>query len=78
VADDTGEANEWSSWIEAVQRAVLTKRDWKALLQHVCHVDVLKCQGCGGRMRSIAVIDRIPRHIGEDAQETRFARTWGA
>ena len=42
--------------------------------------DALACTGCGGRMRFIAVIkdraviERILKHIGEEADEPRFAR----
>ena len=45
------------------------------MLQRVWDVDALKCEGCGGRMRFIAVIqDRaviegILRHLGEEAEE---------
>ncbi|MFO0629592.1 MAG: hypothetical protein U0325_28710, partial [Polyangiales bacterium] len=59
----------------AVQRAGLTKWDGATLLQRVWGVDALKCDGCGKRMRFIAVIkdraviERILNHIGEDVQE---------
>ena len=70
----------WSAGIAAVQQAGLTRWDWATLLKHVWDVDALKCEGCGGRMKFIAVIKerevitRILRHIGEDAEEPRFAR----
>ena len=75
-----GAASAWSAGIAAVQGAALTKWDWATLLQRVWDVDALNCEGCGGRMKFIAVIkdraviERILRHIGEDAQEPRFAR----
>ena len=74
------EASAGSAGIAAVLRAALTKWDWATLLQRVWGVDALKCEGCGGRMRFIAVIkdravvERILKHIGEDTAEPRFAR----
>ena len=74
------EARAWSAGIAAVREVGLAKWDWATLLQRVWDVDALKCEGCGGRMRFIAVIkdraviERILRHIGEDADEPRFAR----
>ncbi len=67
--------------LERAARAELTKWDW-ATLRFRCDwgVEALKCEVCGGRMKFIAVIkdraviERILRHIGEDAQEPRFAR----
>jgi hypothetical protein len=66
--------------ISAVHRAGLTTWDWATLLKRVWGFDALACTGCGGRMRFIAVIkdraviERILKHIGEDAEEPRFAR----
>jgi hypothetical protein len=66
--------------IAAVQRAELTRLDWATLLQRVWGVDALDCGRCGGRMRFIAVIkdraviEHILKHIGEDAEEPKFAR----
>jgi hypothetical protein len=63
-----------------VQQIALTKWDWATLLKRVWGFDALTCTGCGGRMRFIAVIrdraviERILQHIGEDAEEPRFAR----
>ena len=74
------EASAWSAGVAAVQRAALTTWDWATLLQRVWGVDALKCEGCGGRMKFIAVIkdraviERILKHLGEEAEETRFAR----
>ncbi len=66
--------------MDVVPSPVPRSWDWATLLQRVWDVDALKCEGCGGRMKFIAVIkdraviERILRHIGEDAQEPRFAR----
>jgi hypothetical protein len=63
-----------------VQRAGLTTWAWATLLQRVWGVDALKCEGCGGRMKFIAVIkdraviERILKHVGEETEEPRFAR----
>ncbi len=69
-----------SASVAAVQQIALTKWDWATLLKRVWGFDALTCPGCGGRMRFIAVIkdraviERILNHIGEDAEEPRFAR----
>ena len=66
--------------ISAVHRAGLTTWDWATLLKRVWGSDALACAGCGGRMQFIAVIkdraviERILKHIGEDAEEPKFAR----
>ena len=71
---------EASRFVSAVQQIALTKWDWATLLKRVWGFDALACTGCGGRMRFIAVIkdraviERILKHIGEDAEEPRFAR----
>jgi hypothetical protein len=67
-----------SADVAAVQQAWLTTWDSATLLlQRVWGIDALQR---GGRMRFIAVIkdraviERILAHIGEDAEEPRFAR----
>jgi len=83
VVEERGDAavSARSAGLMAVQLAELTKWDWATLLKRVWDVDALKCEGCGGRMRFIAVIkdraviERILKHIGEDAEEPRFARS---
>ena len=63
-----------------MQQAGLTKWDQATLLRRVWGIDTLPCAGCGGRMQFIAVIkdraviERILKHIGEDAEEPKFAR----
>jgi hypothetical protein len=58
----------------------LSLREGTAMLKRVWGFDALTCTGCGGRMRFIAVIkdraviERILKHIGEDAEEPKFAR----
>jgi hypothetical protein len=80
VAGSEVEPNAWSSGIAAVQQVGLAKWDWATLLKRVWGFDALACTGCGGRMRFIAVIkdraviERILQHIGEGAEEPRFAR----
>jgi len=75
-----GQASAWFEGIAAVRRVGLTTWDWATLLQRVWGVDALKCDGCGGRMKFIAVIkeravvERILKHLGEDAEEPRFAK----
>ena len=79
-AGDEGAARVGAAGIAAVQHAALTRWDWATLLKRVWGFDALACTGCGGRMRFIAVIkdraviERILKHIGEDAEEPRFAR----
>ncbi|MEZ4394260.1 MAG: hypothetical protein R3A48_24570 [Polyangiales bacterium] len=69
------EASAWSAGVAAVQRAGLTTWDRATLLQRVWGGDALKCTGCGGRMKLIAVIkdraviERILKHIGEESEE---------
>ena len=69
-----------SAGVAAVQQIALTTWDWATLLKRVWGFDALACTGCGGRMQFIAVIkdraviERILKHIGEDAEEPRFAR----
>ena len=69
-----------STGVSAVQQIRLTKWDWATLLKRVWGFDALTCTGCGGRMRFIAVnkdravIERILKHIGEDARGRWFAR----
>jgi hypothetical protein len=69
-----------SAGVAAVQQIGLTMWDWATLLKRVWGADALTCTGCGGRMRFIAVIkdraviEHILKHIGEDAEEPRFAR----
>ena len=82
VVEEPGDAaaSAWSAGLAAVQRAELSKWDRATPLKRVWDVGALKCEGCGGRMKFIAVIKerevitRILRHIGEDAEEPRFAR----
>jgi hypothetical protein len=58
-----------------VQQIALTKWDWATLLKRAWRIDVLTCSGCGGRtwliavIKDRAVIERILKHIGEDAEE---------
>ena len=74
------DARPGSAGVAAVHQIALTKWDWATLLKRVWGFDALACTGCGGRMRFIAVIkdraviERILKHIGEDAEEPRFAR----
>jgi hypothetical protein len=74
------DARPGSAGVAAVQQIALTKWDWATLLKRVWGFDALACTGCGGRMRFIAVIkdraviERILKHVGEDAEEPRFAR----
>ena len=69
-----------SAGVAAVQQIALTTWDWATLLKRVWGFDALTCTGCGGRMRFIAVIkdraviERILKHLGEDAEEPKFAR----
>ena len=66
-----------SAGIAAVQQFALTKWDQATLLKRVWGFDALTCTGCGERMRFIAVIkgraviERILKHIGEDAEAER-------
>ncbi|MFO0624118.1 MAG: hypothetical protein U0325_00760 [Polyangiales bacterium] len=63
-----------------MQQIALTKWDRATLPKRVWGFDALTCMGCGGRMRFIAVIkdraviERILKHIGEDARGRWFAR----
>jgi hypothetical protein len=69
-----------SAGVAAVQQIALTTWDWATLLTRVWGFDALTCTGCGGRMRFIAVIkdraviERILKHLGEDAEVPKFAR----
>ena len=69
-----------SAGVAAVQQIALTTWDWATLLKRVWGFDALTCTGCGGRMRFIAVIkdraviERILKHLGEDAEVPKFAR----
>jgi hypothetical protein len=77
---DDGTVRTGTAGISAVHRAGLTTWDWATLLKRVWGSDALACTGCGGRMQFIAVIkdraviERILKHIGEDAEEPKFAR----
>ncbi|MFO0631012.1 MAG: hypothetical protein U0325_36035 [Polyangiales bacterium] len=69
-----------SAGVEAVQQIALTKWERATLPKRVRGFDAVECTGCGGRMRLIAVIkdgaviERICKHIGEDARGRWFAR----
>lgn len=77
VVEERGDAaaSAWSAGLAAVQRAELTTWGQATPLKRVWDVDALRCEGCGGKMRLIAVIkeraviERIVRHIGEEAEE---------
>jgi hypothetical protein len=69
-----------SAGVAAVQQIGLTTWDQATPLKRVSGFDALTCTRCGGRMRFIAVIkdraviERIVKHIGNDARGRRFAR----
>ena len=48
--------------------SALLRMSWARLLKRVYDIDIEHCQACGGKLKIIAVIERILTHLGLAAQ----------